>query len=491
MTVPAREADVLLADGATVHIRPIRADDADAVVALHSRFSERTRYLRYFSPYPRIPAADLRRFVNVDHRDREALVVASGGQLIAIGRYERLGKGSPDAEVAFVVEDAHQGRGIGSVLLEHLAAAAPEAGITRFVAEVLPSNGAMVRVFSDAGFEVTRAYADGVVHLTFPVAPTDRSVAVQWRREQRTEAASIARLLAPRGFAFYGVRPDGAGRAATVLRHLVDSGFDGSLCVVGDAPVAGVPAVASAAAAPGPVDVAVVATPASEVAGVVADLAAAGGHGLIVVSAGFGDAALSGLGDPTGSDAQRDLVAAVRRAGLRLIGPNSLGVQRAGALNASLAPPLPPGRVGMFCHSAAIGAVLLAEARRRGLGSSTFVSAGNRADVSGNDLLQYWTDDPATDVVLLYLETLGNPRKFSRVARVLGREKPIVAVAAGPTDPGADSGTVAALVARAGIIRVDTVGELFDVGALLAAQPLPAGPRVGVVATSAPLAALA
>ncbi|GAA1764956.1 GNAT family N-acetyltransferase [Luedemannella helvata] len=490
----AGEADVLLADGATVHIRPIQPEDADAVVALHSRFSERTRYLRYFSPYPRIPAADLRRFVNVDHHDREALVVSSGGQLIAIGRYERLGDGSPDAEVAFVVEDAHQGRGIGSVLLEHLAAAAPRAGITRFVAEVLPQNGAMVRVFSDAGFEVTRRYADGVVHLTFPVAPTDRSLAVQWRREQRTEAASIARLLAPRGVALYGVRADSG---ATALRHLVASGFSGTLCVVDPAASgdhAGVPVVRSASAASGPVDLAVVATPAADVPGAVTDLAAADGHGLIVVSPGFTDAALSGLGHAAATDApgvreQRDLVAAARRAGLRLIGPGSLGAQRVDGLNASLAPALPPGRIGLFCHSAAIGAVLLAEARRRGLGASTFVSAGNRADVSGNDLLQFWTEDPATDVVLMYLETLGNPRKFARIARTLGRDKPIVLITSAGTGAG-DPAAVAALVARSGVIRVDTIGELFDVGALLEAQPLPAGPSVAVVAGDAALAAL-
>src|SRR3712207_6427958 len=174
-----RSADVLLSDGTTVHLRQIRPDDADAIVAMHSRFSERTRYLRYFSPYPRIPERDLHRFVTVDHRDREAFVVVYGDRILAVGRYERLGPDSPDAEVAFVVEDAHQGRGIGSVLLEHLAAAARDVGITRFVAEVLPANGAMLRVFSDAGYQVQRRYGDGVVHLAFPIAPTEESRRVQ------------------------------------------------------------------------------------------------------------------------------------------------------------------------------------------------------------------------------------------------------------------------------------------------------------------------
>ena len=174
------EADVLASDGATVHVRPIRPDDADALVALHARFSDRTRYLRYFSPYPRIPPRDLERFVNVDHHDREAFVACSADEIIAVGRYERLGPaGGRAAEVAFVVEDAYQGRGIGSVLLEHLAAAARENGLTRFVAEVLPENRTMLRVFADAGYQVSREFADGVVHLKFPIAPTERSVAVR------------------------------------------------------------------------------------------------------------------------------------------------------------------------------------------------------------------------------------------------------------------------------------------------------------------------
>ncbi|HEX2354914.1 MAG TPA: GNAT family N-acetyltransferase, partial [Micromonosporaceae bacterium] len=211
-----RSADVLLADGTAVHLRQIRPEDATKIVELHSRFSERTRYLRFFSPYPRIPERDLQRFVVVDHRDREAFVAALGDQLIAVGRYDRLGPESGDAEVAFVVEDAHQGRGIGSMLLEHLAAAARDAGIGRFVAEVLPANATMLRVFADAGYQVQRRYADGVVHLEFPIAPTERSQEVQWSREHRTEARSIARLLAPRAVAVYGASVIGRGIGAAV-----------------------------------------------------------------------------------------------------------------------------------------------------------------------------------------------------------------------------------------------------------------------------------
>jgi acyl-CoA synthetase (NDP forming)/RimJ/RimL family protein N-acetyltransferase len=488
-----RVADVLLADGTTVHVRPIRSADADAIVALHARFSDRTRYLRYFSPYPRIPERDLRRFVNVDHRDREALVVSAGSDLIAVGRYERLGPTADEAEVAFVVEDAHQGRGIGSVLLEHLAEAAQQAGIRRFVAEVLPVNSGMLRVFADAGYQIQREYADGVVHLVFPIAPTEESVAVQRRREQSTEARSIAPLLAPRAVALYGARRDGHGIGAAVLRHL--RSFAGPVYPIhpSESTVEGRPAYRSLTGAPGPVDLAVVAVPAPAVPDALADAAAAGVAGLVMVSAGFAETG------PAGAAAQDELLRAARAAGLRLVGPNCLGVANtdpAVRLNATLAPRLPErGRVGFFSQSGAFGVALLAEADRRGLGLSSFVSAGNRADVSGNDLLQYWQDDPATDVVLLYLETFGNPRKFARLVRRLGRRKPIVVVAGRPArgerPVGPGPTEVAALFARSGVVRVDTVPEMFDVGVLLANQPLPGGTRVGIVTNSSALGVLA
>ncbi|WP_329108513.1 GNAT family N-acetyltransferase [Micromonospora sp. NBC_01699] len=503
---PDRSADVLLRDGTTVHLRPIRSDDADGIVAMHSRFSDRTRYLRYFSPYPRIPERDLNRFVTVDHHDREAFVVVAGERILAVGRFDKLGPGATDAEVAFVVEDAHQGRGIGPVLLEHLAEAARREGITRFVAEVLPSNATMLRVFSDFGYQVARRYADGVVHLSFPIAPTRESLRVQWGREHLTEARSIARLLAPTGIAVYGASATGQGIGAAILGHLRDGGFTGHLVPVhpSAATVGGLPAYPAAAQAGVPLDLAVVAVPPEAVPDVLADAAGAGLHGLVVVSAGFAESG------PTGAAAERDLIRAAHAAGMRVVGPNCLGVANTDErvrLNATLAPRLPsPGRVGFFSQSGVLGVALLAEAERRGLGLSSFVSAGNRADVSGNDLLQYWQDDPGTDVILLYLETFGNPRKFARLARRIGRTKPVVALASsarlpvppstGVPDPdpvptGPDVAAVTALYAQSGVIRVDTVAELFDVGVLLAQQPLPAGRRIGIVGNSTALADLA
>ncbi|MEV0270749.1 GNAT family N-acetyltransferase [Hamadaea sp. NPDC050747] len=466
--------DVLLSDGSTVRIRPIDPSDAEAIVAMHGRFSERTRYLRYFSPYPRIPARDLDRFVNVDHRDREAIVVLHGrpdgsAEIIAVGRYERLGAQAPDAEVAFVVADAFQGRGIGSVLLEHLAASAEPAGITRFVAEVLPENGAMLRVFADAGYQVTREYADGVVHLTFPIAPTERSRRVQADRERRTEARSVARLLRPRGIAVYGASSSGSGVGAALVRHISESyAHRPHLIHRGE----------SLSSVDEDVDLAVVAVPPAEVPSVVQDCAGRVA-GLLVVT-------------ELDQSRRRELVRAARATGMRVIGPSSLGIAAHG-LNATLSPQLPsPGRAALFCQSGTLGLLLMAEAGRRGLGVSSFVSVGQRGDVSGNDLLQYWAGDPDTDVILMYLETFGNPRKFARIAREVGREKPIV-VLSGRTGLGStlDPSAMQALGEHSGVIQVDTVAELVDVGLLLTGAPMPSGRRVGIVGNAAPLASLA
>lgn len=475
--------DVVLADGASVHIRQMSPGDADAVVAMHGRFSERTRYLRFFSPYPRIPPRDLERFVNVDHHDREALVAELGDNLIGVGRYERLGAGADEAEIAFVVEDAHQGRGIGSALLEHLAAAAQRAGIARFVAEVLPVNGRMLRVFADAGYEVARKYADGVVHLTFPIAPTRRSIQVQWDRERRAEAASMTRLLHPRSVAVFGARADGTGMGAAMLRNLRDGGFSGSIIPVHRtaATVEALPAVA--ALEPETADLALIVVPAPAVPEVVARCAAAGVAGVVVVSAGFDEHTMA------------KLVRLVHLHGMRLIGPTSIGIANSAVgLNATLTPILPAaGRVGFFSQSASLGIALLAEGGRRGIGLSTFVSAGDRADVSGNDLLQYWHGDAGTDAVLVYLESFGNPRKFARIARQLTRQKPVVALASAARRHGAplDEHAVSALFASSGVIRVGTVAEMFDVALLVSSQPLPIGHRLGVVCDAEAFATLA
>jgi acyl-CoA synthetase (NDP forming)/GNAT superfamily N-acetyltransferase len=493
------EADVVASDGGVVHLRPIRPNDAAAMVDFHSRLSARTRYLRYFGAYPTIPPRELERLTVIDHHDQVALVALLGGEIVAVGRYVRLDATS-SAEVAFVVRDDHQGRGLGSILLEHLAAAARENDLRRFEAEVLAENHQMVRVFRDAGYQVSREYAHGTLHLEFDIDPTERSLAVRDAREQAAEARGVHNALHPRSVAVIGASTDPAKIGHAVLVNLLRGNFTGPVFPVNPEArsVGGVRAYRSVTEIPDEVDLAVVAIPAAQVDEVMDSCLAKGVKALLVLSAGFAE---------VGGErvlAQRRLVEEARAHGMRVIGPNALGVVNTApsiSLNATLAPDLPGrGRVGFFCQSGALGIAILAGLRDRGLGLSTFVSAGNRADLSGNDLLQYWQTDPATDVVLLYLETFGNPRRFARIARRLARRVPVVAVKSGRfATPVAsfrqhgepvDEASVQALFEQAGVIRVQTLAQLFDTAQLVAYQPLPAGPRVAVVGNSSALGVL-
>ncbi|MFI1332008.1 GNAT family N-acetyltransferase [Streptomyces sp. NPDC020845] len=505
------EADVVLRDGGTARIRPITVDDAQRLVSFYERVSDESKYYRFFAPYPRLSDRDVHRFTHHDYVDRVGLAATVGDEFIATVRYDRIdGHGLPstapadEAEVAFLVQDAHQGRGVASALLEHIAAVARERGIRRFAAEVLPANTKMIKVFTDAGYTQKRSFEDGVVRLEFDLEPTDRSLAVMRAREQRAEARSVQRLLAPGSVAVIGTgrAPGGVGR--TVLRNLLDGGFSGRVYAVNRAfpgeqdrlDPEGVPAHRSIHEIDGPVDLAVVAVPAAQVPSVVADCGDSGVQSLVVVSAGYAESG------PEGRDRQRELVRQARTYGMRIIGPNAFGVINTAdgvRLNASLSPRLPaPGRLGLFTQSGAIGIALLSGLDLRGAGTagvSTFISAGNRADVSGNDVLQYWYDDPRTDVALMYLESIGNPRKFTRLAKRTAAVKPVVVVkgarhsGSAPTGhavpaPGIPDATVSALLRQAGVIRVDTVTELVDAGLLLASQPLPGGPRIAILGNS-------
>jgi acyl-CoA synthetase (NDP forming)/RimJ/RimL family protein N-acetyltransferase len=488
------EADVVLADGGTAHLRPIRPDDADLLREFYDRLSPESIYFRFFSPRPRLSEREVERFTHVDHVDRVALIATIGEVMVAVVRYDRIPRERDTAEVAFLVEDAQQGRGLGTILLEHIAAAARERGVGRFIADVLPDNRRMGRVFRDAGYVAEQRFEEGVLRLTLDLRPTRTSREVMIAREHRAESRSIERLLTPRSVAVIGASREQHSVGQTILRNLL-AGFTGPVFPVHPTAtaIAGVRAYATVVEVPDPVDLAVVVVPAPIVREVVAQCAAKGVHGLVVVSAGFGDAG------PEGRERQDDLVRLARANGMRVVGPNCLGIANNDPgvrLNATLAPTLPGrGPVGFFSQSGALGIAILRWAAERGLGLSTFVSAGNRADVSGNDLLQYWEEDAATAVVLLYLESIGNPRKFTRLARRIGRRKPIVAVKSGRSTQGVPLGhaarelslpdhAVSALFAQAGVVRVNSLGELFDVAQILAYQPRPEGGRVAIVGNS-------
>ena len=494
------EADVLLKDGSTAHIRPIRPEDKDLLVEFYSQVSDQSKYYRFFSPMPTLSERDVARFTEVDHVERVAFVVLLKSRMIAVGRYDVVEAG--EAEVAFLVQDEHQGRGIAQILLEHLAQAARERGLDRFVAEVLPDNQPMIQTFRDAGYRVVSQYDDGVLSLEFPIDPTDTLVGAMSNREHQAEAASIHRFFNPRSVAVIGAsrRQDTIGQA--LVRNLVTGDFTGRVYAVNptSAAVSGMPAYKSVGDIPDDVDVAIVAVPSDAVTDVVLDCASKGVHGLVVISSGFAETG------EEGRQRQRRLVGLSRSYGLRLIGPNALGILNtdpAVSLNASLAALMPPrGRAGFFCQSGALGSAILEKVRARGLGLSTFVSAGNRADVSGNDLLQYWEEDDSTEVVMMYLESIGNPRKFSRIARRVSLRKPIVAVRSGRTTQGVPMGhavrkiaappqAVDAMFRQAGVIQVDTLDDMFDVAQLLAHQPLPRGRRVAIVGNSDALGLLA
>ena len=489
MTYPAHwEADAVLGDGGIVHLRPIRPDDADLLREFHARLSPETVYNRFFTMMRALPARDVERFTTVDHDDRVAVVAVLQGQLVGVCRYDRQ-PGAAEAEVAIVVEDAHQGRGLGPLLLEHLTSAARERGVERFRADVLPSNRRMLTVFRSAGFEVERELADGYVELSYSIQLTEASLEVMRSREHRAEARSVARLLTPKAVAVLGASREPGTVGHELFRSLLSHGFDGPVYPVNPAAphVASVRAWADVRDVPDDVDLAVIALPAPLVADAVRACAEKRVRGLVVVSGGFGEAGEEGRARLA------EVVRLARDGGMRLIGPNAMGIVNtdpAVRLHATFAPGSPPpGRVGVFSQSGALAGTVLAEATRRALGLSTFVSIGDRADVSGNDLLQFWEDDERTDVVLMHLQGFGNPRKFARIARRVGRSKPVVALKSGRSAE--DDAAVDALFVSAGVVRADTLTQLFELGQLLATQPLPPGRRVGVVGTSSALAALA
>jgi len=490
--------DVILRDGGTLRLRAPVAADAEAVLSFFEALSPESLSLRFHGAR-RVDRALVEPFLDPDWTERGALLGCLDSEVVALASYTRL-DGTDSAEVAFVVADAEQKRGIGTRLLEQLAARAREAGITEFVAEVTAGNAHAARVFADTGFELVRELEGGEIELRFPIAATgDLTLRVE-SRDHVGVVASLRPFFAPRSVAVIGASRRRGSIGGELFRNILAADFSGTAYPInpGAEPVAGVRAYASIADLPELVDLAVFCVPAARVLELAEAALQAGVRALCVISAGFAETG------PEGSDRQDRLLALVRAHGARLLGPNCLGIAVPPiGLNATFAPrPLPSGRIGFSSQSGALGLALLEKATERALGFSAFASIGNKADVSSNDLLQWWEDDDGTDLVLLYLESFGNPRTFAHVARRVARRKPILALKAGVTSAGARAASshtaalagsdaaVEALFHQAGVLRARTLEELVDAAALLSSQPLPNGPRVAVITNAGGLGIL-
>ena len=482
---------VVLRDGSVASIRPTTAEDAPALAEFFARLSPVSRYQRFFSAADPPARLIARLSDSSDPSKTLTLVAERASGIIATASYIALGRDA--AEAAFAVADAFQGRGLATALLGRLAAAAAMRGFRRFEATTLSDNAHMLEVFRDSGFEIRSKLAGGTIDITLSLEPSAAGATKDDEHRRIATIASLRPLLEPRAVAVIGASRRRSSIGRRVLDAIVAAGFNGAIYPVNPnaAELAGLTTCASARDLPSGVELAIVCVPAPLVLSVVDDCAAAGVKALVVITAGFAEAGAAGRA------LQYTLTDKVRKHGMRMAGPNCMGLfntSPAVRLNASFSPVFPPaGRLGLLSQSGALGIAIVQLAAERRLGLSTFLSAGNKADVSGNDLLEYWESDPATHVLMLYLESFGNPRRFARLARRISRSKPIVVVKSGRTRAGsraasshtaalaADDATVDALFAQTGVIRADTIDEMFDIASTLDLQPLPPGRRVAIV----------
>jgi acetyl coenzyme A synthetase (ADP forming)-like protein len=484
--------DIVLRDGSTLALRPGRASDVDSLLRFFEGLTPQSRYQRFLG-FPDLDAGRALLLLAADKPGAMALIGDVAGKIVAFAGFYRTTDTSDRAEVAFAIADALQGRGIGTRMLEQLCEIARRQGIGIFEASVLAGNRRMMDVFVDCGYSVTSRLEGGVVYVTLGLEPTASFVEKAAERAQHAATASMKAFFQPRSVAVVGANRTRGKIGAEILHNLIASGFTGAIVPVhpSASEIEGLRVFPRVVDIPGPIDLAVIAVPAAQVLGAVDDCIAKGVRGICVISAGFGESG------PEGREREAALLAKIRGAGCRLIGPNCMGLLNtdpAFSLNATFAPTYPPaGSVAMSTQSGALGLAILDYARRLHIGISSFVSVGNKTDVSSNDLIQYWSEDPNTSVILLYLESFGNPRKFSEIARRVGRAKPIVAVKAGRSVSGARAASshtgalagsdkvVDALFQQAGVIRTETLEEMFDVAALLAHQPIPKGRRVAIL----------
>ncbi len=488
-----READVALRDGSTVHVRPVRPEDEPAVLEFLEGLGAESRMFRFFSPGTDLAAA-AHLIVDVDYSQRYGLVAVRGPDQGIVGQGMYIGADGDEAEVAFAIADALQGVGLATLMLAHLAEVASEHGIEVFTAEVMPQNHRMVEVFGESGIPTRITSEPGTIHVELPTSFADEAIQRFEERDRTAAVAALRSFLESHSVAVVGASRDRQTVGGQLFHNTLESGFEGVVHPVNPNAdvVQSVHAYRRVGDVPEQVELAVIAVPAERVVEAARECAESGVQALIVISAGFAE-----IG-PEGAARERELVEVCRERGIRLIGPNCLGILSTvpgHRLNATFAPSAPPpGDVGFVTQSGALGLALIDLAGDRGLGVTTFGSIGNRADITANDFLEYWESDGVTDVALLYIESFSDPRRFSRVAQRVGREMPIVVVKSGRSSAGqratsshtgallaASDITVDALFEQAGVIRTNTLAELLDVASLLSNQPLPAGNRVGIV----------
>lgn len=491
----AEAGRLILRDGTTATIRPAQPPDRDLLQAFFNRLSADSRWRRFFSAAdPGMKVVDSLCDSSAPRSKLTLIVlrtIQGAARVIATGTY--VGREQGTAEVAIAVDDAFHGKGLGTLLLERLALLAVRNGFARLWAVTQADNVPMLEVMEQSGFPLRKRQDSGYVEVDLSVQPTEASVSRSEMRDRISTTASLRPFFEPRSVAVVGASRDPAAIGYRILNALITNHFQGAVYPVNpNAGVVGsIRAYPSVRELPESADLAIIAVPREAVLQVIDDCASAGVRAVIVISAGFAEVG------PEGRKLQQELVEKVRGYGMRMVGPNCMGLLNTDPevqLNASFSPVYPPaGTIAMSSQSGALGLAILSLARQRRLGLSTFISVGNKADVSGNDLLQYWEEDDHTGVILLYLESFGNPRRFARIARRVSRRKPIVAVKAGRTQAGsraagshtaalaASDVAVEALFRQTGVIRADTLDEMFDLAATLGSQPLPRGRRVAVV----------
>lgn len=484
--------DVVVRDGSTVCLRRAEERDVEALLQFLVALSPESLYFRFLG-MPSLDSSQVRMLTTGPDRAATSLVAEAGGRIAAFAGFYKDPESVDRAEVAFAVSDALQGHGIGTRLLERLASLARDQGINTFDAYVLGENRRMLGVFGDSGFAVRTTVDHGVCHVILSLSLTERFSEKAAARSQAAATASMNAFFAPHVVAVVGANRERGKIGSEILHNLVAAGFSGTIVPVHPTAqeIEGLTAYPRVIDIPGAVDLAVVVVPAAQVLRAVDDCISKSVRAICVISAGFSEC------DAEGRAREAVLVDRIRQAGCRLIGPNCMGLLNtdpAVRLNATFSPVYPPaGGVAMSTQSGALGLAILDYAKRLDIGISSFVSIGNKADVSGNDLIQYWADDPRTSVILLYLESFGNPKKFSEIARRVARLKPIVAVKAGRSTAGSRAAAshtgalassdivVDALFRQAGVIRTERLEELFDVAALLSHQPVPQGARVAIL----------